>query len=172
MARRAWRRTALFAALLLTVVILSGCGASNNHARIIDAAVNRQSNALEATIELQPSPVLLDALDHGIPLVFEFSVAVDAGPHQNSRWELSFLPMAHRYRLLIDAGSPRFFSNRVELLAALDHVRLPLPATNSVAGTLGMRLDTSALPAPLRLPALFDPDWRLKSPTIRWGSTP
>ena len=71
------------------------------------------------------------------------------------------------------SGARRTFPRRTQLLAALDHVRLALPASwgTITAGTplaLTLTLDRSALPGPLRLPSLLARDWRLPEARHAW----
>lgn len=94
--------------------------------------------------------------------------------HALRRIELRFLPLARQYAWTdLDSGAVRTFARRPLLLAALDRVRLPLdPAFADLPPgtrlTLSLSLDVDALPAPLRLPALFSPRWRLAPPEHSW----
>ncbi len=126
---------------------------------------------LEADLDIELSPIALDALDHGIPLLLEFDIRPLAGPRQKARWELSFLPLMRRYQLLIDGSAPRFFSSRVQLLAALDRIRIQLNDGSGGSGQIRLRLDTSALPAPMRLPALLESGWRLRADAADWQTS-
>lgn len=127
---------------------------------------------LEANLDITLSPVALDALDHGIPIVLEFAIDPDHGHSQYVRWTLSYLPLMRRYQLLVDGSAPRFFSSRVQLLAALDRFRIQLNNGLSAPGEIRVRLDSAALPAPMRLPALLEPGWRIRAEPARWQTMP
>ncbi len=121
------------------------------------------------SVRLNPS--LLDALDHGIPLRFEFVVSPEGGSRQIRALRLDYLPMAKRYELRPTSGAPRTFASRLQLIAALDVVKLPMDGLGTGNGTVFMRLDTDALPAPMRLSAFFDSEWRVSSAPVRWSQT-
>jgi len=144
---------------------LAACG--NENATILAASVTPQSGTLDVNLQLALTPTLLDALDHGVPLTLIFKLDMDDGSSSARFRELSYLPMTRRYRLLTDDGTARYFQSRLQLLAALDHVRLPL-ALPSGSGSVRLYLDTASLPAPLRLPALFDRDWHLAAARYHW----
>ena len=66
----------------------------------------------------------------------------------------------------------RSFATRNWLLAALGSLRLRLPPAFAqlTDGNLRVRvgIDAAALPGALRLPALFEPAWRLASTDTSW----
>jgi hypothetical protein len=133
--------------------------------------------ALDTRLRLAPPPQLLEALDRGVPLVLRLELrAREASGTRTSthRILLRFLPLARQYAWTdLDTGAVRYFARRPLLLAALDRVRLPLdPSWSDLAPgarcTLSIALDVDALPAPLRLPALLSPRWRLDPPEFAW----
>lgn len=156
----------LFAALLM----LSGCTGASSEAHISEAVFDPDTRMLEANLDIKLSAIALDALDHGIPIVLEFDIRPDQGRPQPVRWQLSYLPLMRRYQLLIEDSQPRFFSSRVQLLAALDRFRVQLNSDVAVSGELRLRIDPAALPAPMRLPALLEPGWRIKVEAALWQS--
>jgi hypothetical protein len=154
-------------------VLLGACSGGGR----IDSARITGDPALDARLRLSPSPALLEALDHGVPLTLRLRLRADGSAGRLERehaFELSFLPLARRYRWRdLDDGDARYFARRPQLLAALDRVRVPLdlawarlPADTRY--TLDIALDRDSLPAPLRLPALLSPQWRLDPPAYRW----
>lgn len=161
-------------ALLAFAALLCAChgGGAIESARIDDGA----APAIDARLRLAPTADLLAALDRGVPLVLRLDLAADGARHLRAvrRIELRYLPLAQRYAWTdLDSGAVRTFARRSLLLAALDRVRLPLPADWSglPPGTrlaLSLSLDVDALPPPLRLPALFSPRWRLDLPEHAW----
>jgi hypothetical protein len=168
-------------ALIATLLACVSCGAARTDgpsAEIIGARLSATPDpVLETDLRLRFSRTMLDALDRGIPLVLQFELrgsAPDVHLSERRRIELRYLPLAQQYRMHdLATGSERGFPRRTQLLAALDQVRLPLAPdwrVMATAGTLRVRctLDASALPAPLRLPALFDRDWRLATPEYAW----
>lgn len=158
--------------LMALAFFSSGCSRAIGACRVLAAANNPRVGTLDVALSLQFSATQLAALDHGIPLALEFIVTPEQAPEQLVRVQLSYLPMAKRYQLSAPGTAAREFSSRVQLLAALDQVRLPLALQSGAKGTISMRLDSSALPAPMRLPALFDPEWRLQCAPFHWASSP
>ncbi len=161
--------------------MLVGCGARDAdapHAEIVAARLTSAPDpVLEADLRLRFSRPMLDALDRGIPLVLRFDLhgaGRDASLSERRALELRFLPLAQQYRMRDTAtGSQRTFARRTQLLAALDRARLPLSdgwRALATDGRLRLRctLDASALPGPLRLPALFARDWRLATEEFAW----
>ena len=146
-------------------------------AQIVQAAL-ATGPALEADLRLVFSPTMLEALDRGIPLTLSMELRADTRGAtrlvERQRLELRYLPLAQQYQWLESAsGARRTFPRRTQLLAALDHVRLALPASwgTITAGTplaLTLTLDRSALPGPLRLPSLLARDWRLPEARHAW----
>ncbi len=160
---------------LAASVLLAAChgGGTIESARIDTGP----APALDARLRLEPSPELLEALDRGVPLVLRVDLrARDASGARASthRILLRFLPLARQYAWTdVDTGAVRYFARAPLLLAALDRVRLPLDASWSDLApgtrcTLSIALDVDALPAPLRLPALLSPRWRLDPPDFAW----
>lgn len=161
-----------YCSFAVAVALLSGaCVRQSDATSIVSATPNVQLRTLDLSLSLRLSETQLEALDHGIPLRLEFVVAPQSAPRQLSRIEIGYLPMAKRYQLLADSRAPRYFSSRLQLLAALDRVSLPLEQVGSGTGTVLVRLDRSALPAPMRLPALLDSNWRLVSAPVTWTSS-
>lgn len=161
--------------LLPCVLALAAChgGGSIESARI----VRSPEPVLDAGLRLRPSSQMLEALDRGVPLTLRFELRTEgATPTFDSvrRIELRYLPLAQQYQLRdMHSGQMRYFARQPQLLAALDRVRLPLDAAwadvaEGTVCTLSLMLDVDALPAPLRLPALLSPPWRMKPPEHRW----
>lgn len=168
------RRLAHLAALLWLPLLAACHGGGHIEAARIEPGL---TPALDLRLRLTPSATLLDALDHGVPLVLRLDVGASAPGtrlHTVRRIELRYLPLAGRYAWTdLDVGTTRLFARRALLLAALDRIRLPLDATwrDLPAGSrcrVSLALDVDALPAPLRVPALFSPQWRLATADHRW----
>lgn len=161
--------------MLLALAALAGCARDAARATIVAAAVAPgPAPVLVADLRLAFSPAMLEALDRGIALRLELTLdGAGAGRSAQLRrgLRLRYLPLAQQYQLSDDAGAERSFVRRSQLLAALDRVRLPLSdewAQPFERYALGLELDASALPGPLRLPALYEPEWRMSAAPFRW----
>jgi len=81
--------------------------------------------------------------------------------------------LSRRYQLAVNGNDDeRGFATRGYLLAALGSLRLDLPSTFAHAAPplrVSAALDRAALPGALRLPALFEPAWRLSSTETTWS---
>jgi Domain of unknown function (DUF4390) len=135
---------------------------------------------LIAQLRLQFSDTMFDALEHGVPLTLNFRIQ---RAHLIERRALQL-----RYAALTDAfeirtfelgkietkavlnslNSVRSFSSRAQLEAALDQVDFTLLPDSASDCVLELHLDTASLPAPLRLPALLESQWRGLRSEYRW----
>jgi len=139
---------------------------------------------LTARLQWQPSAAVLDALDHGIVLEFVFDLRAygaaqfgwrDTLARSERRVELRYFPLSRRYQLRdLDRGEMRSYGARSLLVAALEDLRLDLPASWNPAGargyTLSIELDRDRLPGALRLPALLRSEWHLSSGNYSWSA--
>lgn len=127
---------------------------------------------LELSQRMRFSPTMLEALDSGIPLRLTYRLDwCDNHRVIGRTLVLRYTPLSGRYELSGLDGPARRFSQRSALLAALDRVRLPLASAPPGDCTLRaeVALDLTALPTPLRFPALLEPgEWRLVSPIRQW----
>lgn len=176
------RRRALLAGL--PGLLLTACGNSPGRApgRLVVQSARLlplgRGSVLELALECELSTPMREALAHGIPLVLAVELA--SGPRPWARGsrrsiELRHLPLTERYQLRdLERDDARSFPGLSWLLGALGALRLPLPAlVPPPAGTplrADVGLDPSRLPGPLRLPALFEPAWRLRAPRYTWVS--
>lgn len=165
------------AALVASFVLLCGCSLLDAQTpgtlAIRDARIATlvDGATLELDLDCHLSGPMRDALEHGIPLTLQ--IDVEAGHWPNSaasaerRIELRYFPLSRRYQLReLDNGDLRSFAASAYLLAALGALRIELPgAFATLPATtplrVAARLDPAALPGALRLPALFEPAWRL-----------
>jgi len=82
--------------------------------------------------------------------------------------DLRYRPLPRQYELrLPNDAAPRVFASRARLIAALD--RIVITGFSATSGSVRVALVSSALPAPLRLPALIDREWQLATPSRDWG---
>lgn len=116
-------------------------------------------------LDLRFTETQMQALEHGIPLRLAVHLG---GAAADVAIDLRYSPLSRQYELALpsDAGA-RVFSSRARLLAALD--RVVVNDVGAARGEARVELVSSALPAPLRLPALIDRDWRLATPAHAWG---
>jgi hypothetical protein len=129
-------------------------------------SIAREGDDLVFDLDLRFTETQLQALDHGIPL--RLAVRLDGAP-ADAMIELRYSPLPRQYELhLPNEGGMRVFASRARLLAALD--RIVINDVAAMRGSARVELVSSALPAPLRLPALIDRDWQLATPTHPWGS--
>jgi hypothetical protein len=154
--------------LLLPLLVACAEVAPEAHAlaevRRIELVGGVDAPRLSAQLRLELSPTMREALARGIPLVFEVETRTDDWGGRlllRRRYEAQYLPLSRRYRLREDQAGERIFARRAALVAALEQLDLPLPRSGSQMYRLRFRLVLDALPAPLRLPARFDPAWRL-----------
>lgn len=156
--------------VILLSMALAGCtgSAGTNPARIDGAELHTATSSLDVALSLTFSPTMLAALDHGIPLSLDFRIDPAHGRSQHQWVTLRYLPLLRRYELSAGGSPAQGFASRLQLLAALDRLRLPVSALRPEGGSVSFHLDTQALPAPLRLPALFDRAWRLQSAPTAW----
>jgi len=132
---------------------------------------------LDLALDCRLSGPMQDALDHGIPVTLVVDVRGGDWPHRlhaTQNVELRYFPLSRRYQLREgESGEVRSFATRNWLVAALGSLRLPLPpafAQLPAGANLRVRagIDATALPGSLRLPALFEPAWRLASADTTW----
>ncbi len=164
----------------LLASLLAGCAAVNlppagqldvRHAALVERA---GGTVLALALDCRLSGPMRDALDHGIPVTFVVTVQAGrglGGARASERVEMRYFPLSRRYRLLLpDTAESRSFAVASALVAALGAVSLPLPPEFATLpdGTplaVDVRVDPATWPGALRLPALFEPAWRLSAPT-------
>lgn len=162
--------TGITAALIASCLVMTGCGGGDDEARILDAIPNIELQTLDVSAAIPLNATLRDALDHGIPLRFEFVVDQPERARSINVIELRYLPMTKRYEMSSNFGASRSYSSELQLLSALDRVRLPLDFVQTASGSVRVQLDTGSLPAPMRLMALLDSDWHMQSNTASWST--
>jgi hypothetical protein len=104
----------------------------------------------------------------------DIGATLDRDP-ATTRWiELRYFPLSRRYQLReTGIDDVRSFATPGYLIAALGSLRINLPAAfadlpASTPLQLSARIDPAALPGALRLPALFEPAWRLSARDFAW----
>lgn len=156
--------------MLALLSLLAACGGSQSPRAVIeDARLHQRGEVLQLDVQqrLDFQPHMLEALSNGIALRLDYRIdyCAGAGHALRSLW-LRYYPLASEFELRWQgAGSGRRFARRGALLAALDRVRIDLPIDATGCDIeVSLQLERSALPAPLRFPALIGlQDWRLES---------
>jgi hypothetical protein len=159
-------------------VLLTACSPVQPPRAVIeDARLRQRGEALQLDVQqrLDFQPRMLEALSNGIALRLDYRIDYCAGQGHalRSLW-LRYYPLASEFELRWQgADSGRRFARRGALLAALDRVRIELPGDAADCDlVLQLRLERSALPAPLRFPALVGlQDWRLESAPFHLAPT-
>lgn len=170
------------AMLLLAALLLGGCrllqdqtpGAVTIHAAQLRDDGRAAMLRLDSDWDL--SGPMRDALDHGIALTMAVEVHAGRWPrrlHSRQTVELHYSPLSQRYRLRDPSGSVRSFTTAAYMLDALSVLQLRLPegfVALPVRTPLRARvhLDRRTLPGSLRLPATFEPAWRLDQARRAW----
>lgn len=163
-----WRSAALVA---LAAFVLHGCGTDRSGRLAISGVQTPPFESPELTFQLSLPDALRNGLQRGVALSFRLDLELDESPLESQWRELRYLPLTRQYQLREPAaGYSRSFASRAAALAALERWPLPAQAAGARIGAR-IRLDTTRLPAPLVLPAVFDSDWRLDSGMTRWPPT-
>lgn len=120
---------------------------------------------LELGLELGPRATL--ALEAGLVLGFQVDWELADGRALTQTLWLRYSPLLRRYALAIGERPSQQYSLRNSLLAAVENAQLSWPdqarCENACGGRARVRLAVNSLPAPLRLPALVQREWRLDS---------
>jgi hypothetical protein len=170
-------------ALALTLA-LGGCSRSDTDGQfeIYRLESHWGNGRLETTCEqrLQLSAEARRALEHGVPLTIEVELILREMPGRKRvsgatrRYEIRYLPLSEHYRVSgIGTHDVATFPRLRHALAELSRLDFSLAVGALPTGDYEVlarsRLDHGQMPPPMRLPALFDPDWRHVS---EWTSGP
>lgn len=139
---------------------------------------------MQAGVEWQPSPAVVEALEHGVAVPVRVTIRTyrQIGPvrwldrDRNHRFEIRYLPLLRRYELLeTRSGDQQHFPRLNMMLDSLARPRdwpsglhrneLPEGRWQIEARA---ELDRSRLPPPMRMPVWFDDNWRAWSHWQRW----
>jgi hypothetical protein len=171
----------------IVALLLVGCGvlAQQKPGQLVirGARVAGPADApvLALGLDCRLSGPMQDALDHGIPLTLRIRIEASRwryaprAARSEHRVELRYFPLSRRYQMRdLDAPSDvRSFATPGYLFAGLNSLRLSLPASfaSLPAATslrVGAALEIESLPGALRLPAVFEPAWRLSAAEFAW----
>ena len=173
------------AGLLALLFALGGCSGQTDGGgtfEIRQVRAHWASGHLEVGCEqrLQLSAEARDALRHGVPLTIEVELILrDTATRTRviesaRRYEIRYLPLSEHYRVAgIGAHDVATFPRLRHALSELSRLDLTLDTGALPAGEYEVlvrsRLDSRLMPPPMRLPALFDREWRHVS---AWVSQP
>jgi hypothetical protein len=170
---------------MLCMAMLVACAGADGAAQLRVRRAELANGILTTQLQWQPNDTVLDALDHGIALDFVLRLRAYGPAHLGWRStlaradrhiELRYFPLSRRYQMRdLDRGETRTYGARGLLVAALEDLRLALPADWSGRGAQGFALsidlERDNLPGALRLPALLKADWHLSSGDFAWPAT-
>lgn len=174
------------------LILLSGLlGATSVWAtgfEVINASTRLEGGVyrLNAQIKYHFSKSTLEALQNGVPLTIALEMEVRR--RRSWIWDETVYTLAQRFRLEyhalsrqylvknLNSGERRGFTSRPAALEFMGQISdFPmldkglLAANARYEGALRARLDTDALPAPLRVFAYLSDDWRLTGEWYTWA---
>lgn len=160
--------TRLVEAIVLSLVLLAlaACATRADVPRLSVGKAMLDGDGVRVMLRYHPSATQLVALDDGVPLALRVRVLAPSRAPLEYRLALRWFPLSRRYQLHVGDGEDMSFAVRGYLFAALENLRLPLPPEYCDAATpcrIDVAQDNAELPGALRLPALFDPAWRVRS---------
>lgn len=174
--------------VLLSVVQHVGAQPQEQHAFVVhggEVVLHDGVYRLDANIDFNLSPAARDALESGVPLVFELRIELvrprrfwldETVAYLNQRYRLRFHALSQRYVLTnLNTSESQNFMSHSSALSALGTVRsLPiidrrlLREDEQYELWLRAGLDVDDLPPPLRTGAYLSPQWRLLSEWHVW----
>lgn len=163
------------AALMLSVQTLPALAGAE--VREVTLTQSEESLSLNGNFALQLSPSLTDAVNHGIPLVFQIQAEV-----RRPRWywvdealyaghtdrRLTYNALVRNYRVTEGQDGRNFLNFEDALNYVARSVTWNIPPGRVRAGevvevTMRFRLDPAFLPKPFQVVSFGDRDWRLDS---------
>lgn len=141
--------------------------------------------AMSGQVSVTLSPVLISAIERGVPLVFTSDFQV-----LRERWwwfdrevfvvrrsaRLTFHSLTRQFRVAVDGAKPQAFSDLTEALKAGLALKgwrvMPEPIVlTGLTARVRLQLDVGALPKALQVTALTDPQWTLDTGWVRLDRT-
>ena len=176
MSRRLWRVGLMLIAACIGLQSLPSL-AAGAEVKTPTLTLSEESAQLTGNFALTLSPALTDAVNHGIPLVFQMEAEI-----KRPRWywvdetvfkarvdrRLTYNALVRSYRVNEEQSSLNF----VNLSDALSYIARPvdwhIPAGYARTGetmdvAIRFRLDPAFLPKPFQVVSFGDRDWRLDS---------
>ena len=186
LARKEWMDsiTRLSASLISIALVLGGCvePADGYGFEIHQVKVANANRKLIASYDqqLRFSREARDALDHGVTLTVRVELELRDATNltllfdDHRDFELRYLPMLEDYEVTdLATGERQAFPRLRHALNALGRLNLQFDTGPLAPGIYEVRartrIDKLALPAPMRLPTRFSPEWQHDS---RWSTWP
>lgn len=161
-----------------------------NEAKIRSAEIVRSedgSYVLNADIDIQLNPRLIDAVDHGLSLYFALDLVLERTRNywfdrvvvdRSREYRLSYHALTRSYRLSI-GSIHQSFDSLESAVRTMERVRnwqfdsrTKLKEGRSHIAAVRFRLDTSQLPKPFQVTAIGSRDWNLSTDWVRWTFLP
>lgn len=171
------------AALLLVALLLTGCadhsGEFGFELQGVQTRLTPQGLRVSLNQKVKLSPDAREALENGVPLYIEIQAELEGAGSQSSssqQFEVRYMPLSDHYQLNSDQPEySRTFPRLRHALAELSEIELTLSLVDVPAGDYRLRarsrLEKQKLPAPMRLPAWFSPNWKHDSGWQSWPVT-
>ena len=168
------------ACCLASLLLLLGCGDRSGDFGFklsrVESRVSGQQLTVELSQKISLSQEARSALENGVPLHLEVRAELETPQDTivaTRRFEIRYMPLSDHFRL--SSGQPayvRTFPRLRHVLAELSEVELLLPLQGLEGGEYQLKarswLEKRKLPAPMRLPAWFAPNWQHDSGWQSW----
>lgn len=169
------------------VAVLSFAAQADGVIRSAEIVRSDEGYVLNADIDLELNPRLIDAVDRGVSLYFTTELVIERPRwywlnttvvERSLDYRLSYHAITRSYRLSVGAFHQNF-DNLEGALRTMQRVRNwqvadfdTLEAGQSHQASLRFRLDTSQLPKPFQVTAIGSRDWSLGTDWLRWTFLP
>lgn len=175
------RASSCFWPAVVASLLLAGCGDRNGDFGFeqtgLESRVSGQRLLVELEQEIRLSQEARTALQNGVPLHLEVRAELAMASDSvtaSRRFEIRYMPLSDHYQLSSDQPAyTRTFPRLRHALAELAEVELQLPLAEVQDGRYELKvrswLEKRRLPAPMRLPAWFSPNWQHDSGWQSWA---
>ncbi len=153
--------------------------------RDAQSGISNEVHYLNARIEYAFSKQVIEALDEGVPMTVVLRIEIvrerawlwnEKIAALEQRYQISYHALTRQYMVRnLNIGTRHSFPTLAAALSTVGTIiDLPLIDSNLLKqgqryrGRLQAWLDTNSLPVPLRLIALWSPEWRLASEWREW----
>jgi hypothetical protein len=179
-------RSGFLALLLALLPALGGCGGAATSGLFeitrLEAVWTEGRVDVACEQQLRLSSEARNALLRGVPLTLELELILRDTRSQTRvgreirRYEVRYLPLSEHYRVSRRGETAvQTFPRLRHALAEMSRLQLSIATGALPAGDYEIlartRLDHSSMPPPMRLPVLFDPDWKHAAAWKSWPLT-
>lgn len=166
---------------LLATLLLSACSDRKGDFGFEITGLQSRVSGLRLQVELEQEIRLSQearvALQNGVPLHLEVRAELETANETitaSRRFEIRYMPLSDHYQLSSDQPAyVRTFPRLRHALAELAEIEMELPLLDVADGEYPLSarswLEKRRLPAPMRLPAWFSPDWQHDSGWQTWA---